>query len=299
MTETTTETTTRPGCRPRAAEGLVGLRQLGAGIERLRWVPSSLRARIVAWFIGVLALTTVLLVVVTYEVLLFRLDQRIDSELTQEAQELDGSPSGIDPDTGEPFASVKRIFDVYLQRNVPSRNEALITFLGGRAVPAAARPVVPYRLDTNPELRRALGESVSGPTDRGGAVDAGRAGRVPGRSGRADRRRLGGVFVDRRLPRPREDRGRLGGPRRGRHRLGVLLLGSLLAWRLADRVVQPVTALTHTARSISETDLSGRIPVEGQRRGRAARLDLQRHARPAGARLRRRSAASPTTPRTS
>ena len=45
--------------------------------------------------------------------------------------------------------------------------------------------------------------------------------------------------------------------------LGVLLLGSLLAWRLADRVVRPVTALTSTARSISETDLSGRIPVHG------------------------------------
>jgi signal transduction histidine kinase len=44
----------------------------------------------------------------------------------------------------------------------------------------------------------------------------------------------------------------------------VLLLGSLLAWRLADRVVQPVTALTRTARSISETDLSGRIPARGR-----------------------------------
>ena len=46
--------------------------------------------------------------------------------------------------------------------------------------------------------------------------------------------------------------------------IAVLLLGSLLAWRLADRVLTPVTALTATARSISETDLSRRIPVEGR-----------------------------------
>jgi len=46
--------------------------------------------------------------------------------------------------------------------------------------------------------------------------------------------------------------------------LVVLLLGSLLAWRLADRVVGPVGALTRTARAISETDLSRRIPVQGQ-----------------------------------
>jgi signal transduction histidine kinase len=46
--------------------------------------------------------------------------------------------------------------------------------------------------------------------------------------------------------------------------LVILLLGSLLAWRLAGTVVRPVTALTRTAREISETDLSRRIPVRGR-----------------------------------
>jgi signal transduction histidine kinase len=46
--------------------------------------------------------------------------------------------------------------------------------------------------------------------------------------------------------------------------LGLLLLGSLLAWRVADRVVRPVTALTTAARSISETDFGARIPVRGR-----------------------------------
>jgi signal transduction histidine kinase len=46
--------------------------------------------------------------------------------------------------------------------------------------------------------------------------------------------------------------------------VSLLLLGSLLAWRLADRLVQPVTALTRTARSISETDFDSRIPVRGR-----------------------------------
>ena len=44
----------------------------------------------------------------------------------------------------------------------------------------------------------------------------------------------------------------------------VLLLGSLLAWRLAGSMIGPVAALTRTARSISETDLSRRIPVRGR-----------------------------------
>ncbi|HEV3503781.1 MAG TPA: HAMP domain-containing sensor histidine kinase, partial [Actinomycetes bacterium] len=46
--------------------------------------------------------------------------------------------------------------------------------------------------------------------------------------------------------------------------LGVLVLGSLLAWRLAGNVAEPVADLTRTARTISETDLSRRIPVRGR-----------------------------------
>ena len=46
--------------------------------------------------------------------------------------------------------------------------------------------------------------------------------------------------------------------------IALLLLGTLLAWRLADRVIRPVTELTETARAISETDLSARIPAQGR-----------------------------------
>jgi signal transduction histidine kinase len=45
--------------------------------------------------------------------------------------------------------------------------------------------------------------------------------------------------------------------------LAMLLVGSVLAWLLADRVLRPVTAVTKTARTISGGDLSRRIPVSG------------------------------------
>jgi hypothetical protein len=46
-----------------------------------------------------------------------RLDQRIDSELAQEAAELRRLASGNGPKTGTPFGSrVRRIFTVYLER---------------------------------------------------------------------------------------------------------------------------------------------------------------------------------------
>jgi signal transduction histidine kinase len=43
----------------------------------------------------------------------------------------------------------------------------------------------------------------------------------------------------------------------------MLLVGSVLAWLLADRVLRPVKTVTESARSISGGDLSRRIPVSG------------------------------------
>ena len=261
--ETTTETTTS-GTDARPEKSKVSWSSsLGSLGERLRWVPRSLRARILAWFIGVLALTTILLVVVTYEVLLFRLDQRIDSELDQERRELEAlARRGDDPDTGRPFATVKRVFDVYLQRNIPSRNEVLITFLAGEPYLFAPKDV-PYRLDTNPEYVALWANPYLAESERGGlSTPAGRVEylAVPVTSEIGP----GGVFVTaifRDRAKSEADSAVLAAGGIG---IAVLLLGSLLAWRLADRVVHPVTALTHTARSISETDLSGRIPVQGR-----------------------------------
>jgi signal transduction histidine kinase len=229
--------------------------------DRLRWVPSSLKTRILAWFIGLLAFTTVLLVAVTYMVLALRLDQRIDAELTQEAAELASLADGRDPQTGERFGTrVTRIFDVYFERNVPSRNEALIALVNGRPY-RRSRPVVPYQLNRDAELvarwsgvRRTERGQVDTPAGRVDYIA------VPLRTnGRTSGTFIAAIFRD-----------RLQGDYDATLRaataagLAVLLIGSLLAWRLAGRVVDRVGSLTRTARAISESDLSRRIEVDGR-----------------------------------
>jgi signal transduction histidine kinase len=235
--------------------------RLNAVRDRLPWRPESLRIRIVAWFLGLLALATISSVLVTREILLLRLDQRIDSELAQEAAELRRLASGNDPETGRPFGSrVRRIFEVYLERNVPSRNEALITFVDGQPF-LRSRQVVPYRLDSDPEL-----------IARWGSLRGTARGRVETPAGPVEylavplrlQGEAAGVFVAA-IFRDRAQADYDAAIRAaGVVGLAVLLLGSLLAVRLANRVVRPVAALTQTARSISETDLSRRIPVRGR-----------------------------------
>jgi signal transduction histidine kinase len=225
------------------------------------WLPSSLRTRILAWFIGLLALAMLASVLVTRTVVLVRLDQRIDAELVQEAGELRRLAAGNDPETGRPFGlRVRRIFDVYLERNVPSENEALITFVNGQPY-SRSRQVVPYRLDQDSELVARWGRLAQ--PERGGVgTPAGRVEyiAVPLRVGEV----TSGVFVAAIFYDRAADDTDAVVRAAGAVGLVVLLLGSLLAWRLAARVVGPVAELTATARASSETDLSRRIPVTGR-----------------------------------
>jgi signal transduction histidine kinase len=257
-TDTTVATTEVAGALPAArAEGLLDER------NHLRWVPAGLRARILAFFVALLALTTVSSVLVMREVLLIRLDQRIGAELVQETAELRRLALGNDPETGTAFGRrTKRIFEVFLQRNVPSQNEAFVTFVNGEPF-LRSRLFVPYRLDRDPALV-ARWATLREP-DRGAVATP--AGRVeylalPLRL-KPDRRTTGvfvaAIFRDRAKS---EVNAAVGAA--GIAGIALLLVGSLLAWRLADRVVRPVAALTRTARSISETGLSSRIPVRGR-----------------------------------
>jgi signal transduction histidine kinase len=220
-----------------------------------------LRTRIVAYVIGLLALATVLFVAVTTTVLEIRLDNRIDAELNQESAELGRLVKGRDPRTGEPFGNdVRRIFDVYFDRNVPSRNEALLAFVGGKLY-TRSRLAAPYPLGRDEELvarwaaltelERADAETPAGRVEYQA---------VPVRvRGRTEGVFVAAVFRDR-----LQDDYDATVLAAGTTGLAVLLIGSLLAWRLAGKVVDPVTRLTRTARSISETDLSRRIPVHGR-----------------------------------
>jgi two-component system OmpR family sensor kinase len=257
----TTLARTPPNPKTERQRAVLGGPSVGrAAAQRLRGVPFSVRTRIVVWFIGVLAVATACSVLVTRAVLDIRLDQRIDSELIQEAAELRRLAVRNDPETGEPFGrNVRRIFEAYLARNVPSRHEALITFVDGKPFLRSA-PVLPYRLDHDEELVARWANLST--TDRGRVETGG--GRVeylalPLRVGD----RTAGVFVAAVFrDRVREEFDVALGAAAAVG-LGFLALGSLLAWRLADRVVRPVGALTRTARAISETDLGRRIPVRG------------------------------------
>ena len=224
---------------------------------RVLW---GIRGRILLWFIAILSAATIAAVLVTRQLLIAGVDARIDESLVQEAEELRRLARGRDPVTGEPFDNqVHRIFEVFLQRNLPVRNEMFLTFLDGEPFKTSVGQPV-YPLERNLDLIERFG-SVND-TDRGRvSTPAGEVEylAVPLRADGEVR----GVFVAAIFR--REELADVAPALWGAAGVGVatLLVGSLLAWRVAERVLRPVASVTDTAAAISTTELTRRIQVEG------------------------------------
>jgi signal transduction histidine kinase len=227
--------------------------------RRLRRTLSSVRLRLVWWFVVVLAATTIVSVFVGRQILSQQVDARVEAELRQEIDEVERLARGNDPETGEPFAGdVPRIFQVALQRNVPARYELLLAYVDGAVVGQSGGEEAP-RVDELPVGRwAAIDEAAREQLDVGRAQTIDVVA-VPFRVDGEAR----GVFlvaIDRETLARDADQASLAVAAAG---LLMLVVGSLLAVRLSDRILAPVREVRQTAQAISVTDLSRRIDVRG------------------------------------
>jgi two-component system, OmpR family, sensor kinase len=221
---------------------------------------ASVRLRILASYLVLLIFSTVVGTLVLRELLLARAGERVDDALVQETREFSRlARDGRDPRTSEPFGNdVRAIFEVFLSRNVPGEGEAFYTYVRGQPSDRTFAPTLePVRI---PEID-ALGDTA---TPRRGEVELADGTRfryvaVPVETGGRPR----GVFavaidLSGELDEV-NDALRIAAA----VNIAVLLLASLLAWVIAGRVLAPLRLLRDTARSITESDLTRRIPVEG------------------------------------
>jgi two-component system OmpR family sensor kinase len=225
-----------------------------------RGVRMGIRARILFWSILTLALSVAMGVVAVRQVVRTQIDGRIDESLRQEARELELLAGGNDPRTGRPFGNdVERIFDVFLARNVPQRNEAYLTFVGG--VAEDSRGAMPHALDEDGAFLARVDDVRSSAR---GAYES-TAGRVEYlavpvlEDGRPRGAFVSAYFADLEV----DDAIRQ--TTRTAIEVGVLMLliGALVIWRVAEGVLKPVRRTTETVRDITTADLSRRLAVSG------------------------------------
>lgn len=235
----------------------------GASVRGSRGVFVSTRGRMVAAYLALLVVAGAVAVLGIRQVLLVRLDNRTNEALSQEVAEVRTLiADGRDPATGEPFDSLERAFDVYMDRNVPSIEEAFVTLLGGalhrdrlRSFPGRALP----------DQAVAVWEdfSVSGGQDEITGTFGTGHGEAVYRAVRFELADAEGAFVVTILPaagrREIQELQTYGAA----VMVAVVLAAAVCAWFLAGRVLAPVRDLTATARSISEADRTARIRVTG------------------------------------
>lgn len=226
--------------------------------KRSRGGTASVRVRILGWYVALLGISLVAALFIQRAFLVAQTESDAQNALAQEVEEFEQLVGGANPGTGEPFGDdVEAIFDTFLTRNVPLEGEGIITYVDGEI---HATDFTGARIA---RLSIAEGWSSVDDTDRGLLEDT-ELGEiqylaVPIRS----QGEVGGVFVVSVLMESRYERVddviRLGAIVYG----SIFLLASALAWVAAGRILRPLTDLTETAMSISDTDLSRRIRVDG------------------------------------
>jgi two-component system, OmpR family, sensor kinase len=218
-----------------------------------------MRVRMLAAVVVLLLGSSVVSLALLRGVLYERLDEEVDLNLQKEVEEFQLLAEGTDPRTGLPFGSdYAALFDTYFAREVPDEGESLLAVLDGRLYRSAraAYALAPNELDDAIAYWTSLTEPHQGRLDTP-AGNAHYAALPMGSDGTE------ALFVVANFP--AYERAEIDDAVRTQALTlgGTILLASLLGWFLAGRVLRPLRLLADTARRISETDLTRRIPVRG------------------------------------
>jgi len=229
--------------------------------QRIRLAAVGLRTRVLVWYVLLFAVSTAVALFAIRQVLLTRLDDHVDAELSQEVEELQLLAGGVDPETGEPFGDdLVGLFQTFMSRNVPSDGETLIGLVDGSA--AAASPALVAERRLLPALGPTWTSVATSTWSETAVPDVGPvrwlAVPVSNAGGTAT-----GIFVV--ASSVGDDRSDIDDAVRVMAVVSglVLVIASILGWATTGRPLAPIRRVTGAARRISDEDLSERIPVEG------------------------------------
>jgi signal transduction histidine kinase len=240
-----------------------GPRQVPAGDEQ-RHVRISVRGRVLA---SVLAMSALGMAITGGTAFLIQ-DRLVDAGITvaleQEVQEFRRmSTSGVDPQTGAPFTSVENLLRFAIEGNVPHRNETYLTLLNG-AVLGHEGGVRPIKLESEESILTAVAAATTSPSVsiQDVQTSAGRARLAIVPVGLPGDPESGTYVMAFAVDRGRDDLVRVAFIYL-LVSLGSLVLVGVVGWIVAGRLLKPLRTLRESSQRINETDLTERIPVQG------------------------------------
>jgi signal transduction histidine kinase len=221
------------------------------------------RTRILACYLALMAFFVGISIPLFYQLVFYQVDRRVRDDLAEEIEafeEFIEERAARDATLSEDDTAA--LFDAFLSRVLPEDDTFLLTFLDGQFYRASTL-ALPEPLQRDSELLNRWAQLTE--SDRGTKPTADPA--------------LGNLLY---IAEPILQDGQVVGGLVAVHTtagerqeamgvvilvvqvlLGVLLLAVILAWVASWRILTPVRSLAQAARSISETDLTQRIPMRG------------------------------------
>lgn len=232
---------------------------------RDRVLPSAARTRIIGWVLLLVFTALGLVTFVTWRLLIAATDARMGQDLRFEIQQFtELATPGVNPRTGAPFTDVDEVIREAIAYSVAKPNEKFLGYVEGQFRSQSRQQPdqqdVLARDAAFTELVGPLTDPAEGRyrhPDIGEVVYAAVPVTLSGDPAR-------GVIVAAYLA----DAERVGADEAARLMLiagAVTLLGAIgAAWLVAGRILHPLRDVAETARTITDTDLSGRIPWRGR-----------------------------------
>ena len=231
----------------------------------------SVRARILAAVVGLAALALVVAGYTAFVIQQLQVEARIDAELEADAEQFRVLHEvGVDPGTGESFASPADLVRTAMERIIPTRNEGILGMVDGSV--AFTSPVSPVQLEEDAEFIAALSDyavsqrasfttiETSTTTYRAAIVPVHAAGVAEDMDGNDHEAAAFVMAYDISAEKGVFSEGFV--IYAGIAVLSLLVVG-LVGWLVAGRLLHPVRVLATTARRIGREDISERIPVAG------------------------------------
>lgn len=219
----------------------------------------SIRARLLGRMLVLVGLTLASLTGAESFIFTARLNERVDRELAHDIEAFRSFATETAGGPGPAPGGVRALFVSYLEGYIPEHGQTLITLVDGDPYRRSAEEP-PTRLDTDRTLMdRAAAVRSPSYGDAHSSAGSVRFVAVPvavaGDSGR-------GVLVIATFTQQERDNINESIRTQIYLGLGAMLLSACVGWIFASRIVAPLRVLRNTARSIHESDITRRIPVQ-------------------------------------
>ena len=225
------------------------------------------RTRVLAWYAGLTALFIGLSIPIFTELTIIQVDRRVKEDLLEEIEAFVQIYSHDIENNREEDIAI--IFDHFLQYKIPGDKTFLITTINGQFYNSSPLSL-PQAISRNSPLIKNLAQTKK-PLRGKNLITDSQVGEILYKAEPiAINGQVRGVLIVANIPE---------GERREafvailiviKVLLVAFILALISAWRMVGKVLNPIRTLINTAQTISETDLSQRIPIRG--RGETAEL---------------------------